>query len=222
MDIKEVDSKLNDFLLQNRIYEPQYKAFEVKLLSQFSGNKDLHLYIKNLLTSLKKDFKDGVYCGNHSLEKLKQKVNPQPLSPKPKKEKVIQERKKTLNPKPSPKLKKQKPKYVVPQSKNRISEQDAILIKLKIEYVRKPFTILSFAEELQFQKESLLEVIRSCGFEDVNYDARITMDYITPIAEQVFDRRNELIAYNTEIVSKQPKTKPNYFKLIYNSPGSKR
>lgn len=222
MDNRELEKKFHDFLLQNSIYEPQYKAFEVKLLSQISGDKDLHVYTKNLLILLKKDFKDGVYCGNHSLEKLKQKLNPQPLLSKPKKTKIKQESKKTKSPKPSPLLKKQKSKYVVPQSKNRISEEGAILIKLKIEYVRKPYTIFSFAEELQFQKESLLEVIRNCGFKDVNYDTRITMDHITPIAEQVFDRRNELIAHDTEIVSKQPKTKPNYFKLIYNSPGSKR
>lgn len=220
MDINEVDKKINAFLLQNRIFEPQYKAFEVKLLSQISGDKELNEYLKKLLGFLKKDFKDGVYCGNHSIDKLKQKLQPQVTLPKPKKEKPV--KKTTTKQKPIPKQKKQKPKYVVPKSKNRISEDDAILMKLRIEYVRKPFTIFSLADELEFQKESLLEVIRSCGFKDANYDTRITIDHITPIAEQIFDRRNELIAFNSEIITKQPKTKPNYFKLIYNSPGSKR
>lgn len=220
MSVEEIDKKISAFLLQNRIYEPQFKSFESKILSQLSGKKDLYLQTQKLLNQIKKDFKEGLYCGNKSIEKLKQSLDPKPQITKPKKEKQV--KKKSSNPKPIPRLKKQKSKYVVPKSKNRISEDDAILMKLRIEYVRKPYTILSFAEELEFQKESLLDVIRSSGFEDVNYDTRIIMGHLIPIAEQVFDRRNELIAFNSEIVSKQPKTKPNYFKLIYNSPGSKR
>jgi hypothetical protein len=96
-------------------------------------------------------------------------------------------------------------------------------MKLRIEYIRKNYTVSQLASELFFKESSLIEAIESWGFDNISSSTLLTMDHIKPLADQIFDRRNEIIQWESEIVSpKLPKTKPNYYKLIYNSPGSKR
>lgn len=119
--------------------------------------------------------------------------------------------------------KDRKRKYTPPRSKNKISETDAILMKLKIEYVRTPHTISQLTKKLYWDEDYFIEALEKLGFSNVSTNSKIKLEHLKPLAEQIFDRRREIIAWETEIVSpKIQKTKPNYFKLIYNSPGSKR
>lgn len=221
MEIKELDILFNNFLKQERIFEPQLKSFESKLFSLIGGNKESKDYVIKQLTSIKKQFKNGIYIGAKSINN-----NPQSSSPisksgyKSKTEKKVSKKKK--NQLANQKSKKEKKKYVGRSNKNRINEDEAILLKLRIEYIRKPHTISKLASVLQFDETSLIEVISSCGFENINRGTIVKMEHITPLAEQIFDRRNEIIQYESEIVTKTPKTKNNYYRLIYNSPGSKR
>jgi hypothetical protein len=221
MEFNEIDILFNNFLKQDRIFEPQLKSFETKLLNSFGSDKESKAYVIKLLSAIKKEFKNGIFTGVKSINQKHQtsapKNNP---TAKSKKEKKPTPQKK----KPSLvlKTKKDKKKYVVPASKNKINENDAILLKLRIEYIRKPHSISMLANVLQFNEASLIDVITSCGFENINSSTIVKMEHITPLAEQIFDRRKEILAFESEIVSKNPKTKPNYFRLIYNSPGSKR
>lgn len=221
MEIKELDILFNNFLKQERIFEPQLKSFESKLFSLIGGNIESKDYVSKQLTSIKKQFKNGIYIGAKSINNNSQSSSPKskPTS-KSKTEKQVSQKKK--KPIVAQKTKKEKKKYVVPASKNKINEDEAILLKLRIEYIRKPHTMSKLASVLQFDETSLIEVITSCGFENINGSTIVKMEHITPLAEQIFDRRNEIIQSESEIVTKPPKTKPNYFRLIYNSPGSKR
>ena len=220
MDINEINSLLDRFLKQERIFEPQYKSFQVKLVATVGNDINTKNYLIGCFKLISGFFKDGVYIGKKTIDELKNPHNTKEKATQKSSLKIAKintEKLKQITTK-----KEKKEKYIVPPSKNKLTAKEAILLKLKIEYVRKKYTILSFAEELQFDKESLLEVIKSCGFKDLNYQSLITIDHIAPISEQVFDKRNKIMAYESEVVSKNPKTKPNYFKLIYNSPGSKR
>ncbi len=219
MDINKINSLLDKFLQQERIFDPQYKAFQAKMITTIGNDLNTKNYLFACFKLTSGSFKDGVYHGKRTIEELK---NPQ----KPK-EKV--KPKSTINNKISKKKapltsskKKIKPKYVVPPSKNRISPEEAILLRQKRMYVNTPHSLSQFAEILQFELESLIDVLHSCGFENLDGNKLITIDHIIPISEQVFDQHNKIISFETEVVSKTPKTKPNYFKLIYNSPGSKR
>ncbi len=218
MDKEEIINLFNNFLNQDRIFEPQLKSFESKVLTVVGNNKELKQYAITQLLSIKKKFKNGVYEGPKSISHHNKPSIPQ--SSKPKKEKSTPPKKKKTTSTIKPK--REKKKYVVPASKNKINEEDAILLKLRIEYVRKPHTMSMLADVLQFNEASLIEVITSCGFENINSNTIVKMEHITPLAEQIFDRRKEILEFESEIISKTPKTKPNYFRLIYNSPGSKR
>ena len=218
MDQKELDTIFSAFLRQDRIYEAQYNAFRSKTLALIGGNGTLKNYAIPLLDKMKCQIKNGVYIGVNSLARLKNEKrndkSAEATKRKPRKEKSFVKQ---------PKEKKHKKKYVVPESKNRFNEEDGILMKLRIEYIREKYTVSLLASKLYFKESSLIEAIESWGFQNIKGSTVLTMDHIKPLAHQIYDRRNEILQWESEIVSpKLPKTKPNYFKLIYNSPGSKR
>jgi len=116
-----------------------------------------------------------------------------------------------------------KRKYTPPRSKNKINETEAIIMKLKIEYIRNPHTISQLAKKIYWDEDYFIEILGKLGFSDINVNSKIKLEHLKPLAEQIFDRRREIIAWETEIVSpKIQKTKPNYYRFMYNSPGSKR
>lgn len=221
MEFNEIDILFNNFLKQDRIFEPQLKSFETKLLNSIGSDKESKAYVIKHLSAIKKEFKNGTYTGAKSINQKQQTSPPKnnPTAKSQKEKKPTPKKKKTTV---VLKTKREKKKYVVPASKNKINENDAILLKLRIEYIRKPHSISMLANVLQFNEASLIEVITSCGFENINSSTIVKMEHITPLAEQIFDRRKEILEFESEIISKTPKTKPNYFRLIYNSPGSKR
>lgn len=221
MENQELDILFSNFLKQERIFEPQLKSFESKLFSLIGGNKESKDYVSKQLTSIKKQFKNGIYIGAKSINNNSQSSSTKlkPTSKSKTEEQVFQKKKKPIV---AQKTKIKKRKYVVPASKNKINEDEAILLKLRIEYIRKPHTMSKLASVLKFNEASLIEVITSCGFENINGSTIVKLEHITQIAEQIFDRRKEILEFESEIVSKTQKTNPNYFRLIYNSPGSKR
>lgn len=221
MNSKEIDILFNDFLKQDRIFEPQLKSFESKITALTGANKEFKEYTNLLFKSIKKEFKNGVFTGAKSVNELKDSSLPKTDNIFKSKiaERQSQNKKKTIS---GSKYIKEKKKYIVPASKNKINENDAILLKLRIEYIRNPHTVSELAAVLKYRPSKLIELIKNCGFEEINSNTVVKMEHIIPLAEQIYDQRKKILDFETEIISKTTKTKPNFFRVIYNSPGSKR
>lgn len=67
MEFNEIDILFNNFLKQDRIFEPQLKSFETKLLNSIGSDKESKAYVIKHLSAIKKEFKNGTYTGAKSI-----------------------------------------------------------------------------------------------------------------------------------------------------------
>jgi hypothetical protein len=201
-------SKLYQLARQMNVTKEQLNSFKFFIQSKYSER----IKSENNLELLNKQF-------------LKlEEILPSEMKNKPDKkgdDKNIEKTKGSKNSKSEVVIVKQK--YVPPKSKNRIDYNNAILLKLRIEYIRVPHSISVFAHKLYFDLDVLIEAFSQIEGSQLKGDSIIKIEYLKPYCGQIYDRMSEIIEWESEIVSPNlQKTKPNYFKVIYNSPGSKR
>ena len=140
-----------------------------------------------------------------------------------KKKPKIKKKKKKTNSKLSENKEEKGTRIRTYRTKENKSIEESYILRIKTDYIRKPHTIKQFTEKMYWDLSAFIEWLNERGFDEVNAFTPVKLEYLEPITEKIIDRRKEIIKWETEIVTKNlTKTKPNFFKLIYNSTGSKR
>jgi hypothetical protein len=109
------------------------------------------------------------------------------------------------------------------KNKDNMSVEKSNILRLKTDYIRKPHTIIEFTDKLLWDENYFIDWLIDRGFKGIQPSSILKIEYIESLAEEIIQRRKKVVKWETEIVTKnRSKTKPNYFKLIYNSIGSRR
>lgn len=230
MDLKTISA----LAVKMNITQGQFDSFKFfiyyKYKSQLnSPNKqwDIEEILKKIKSELPSE-RELLNSTNHS--KKKEKSN-----------KVKNENKLDVDSKVKPKLKKKKriktninsrvSKIIVERESRKtayrrrelLSIEESNILRIKTDYIRKPHTVKMFVEKMYWDLPGFIDWLNQRGFKEVSAFSMVKLDYLEPIIEKILDRRREIIKWETEIVTRNiTKTKPNFFKLIYNSTGSKR
>lgn len=105
---------------------------------------------------------------------------------------------------------------------NKMKIDEAELLKLRRKYVNTNYTILKLCEELYWFPASLVLVLKTKGLSQVSLNSLVDMEIIKMLKDEIYSRMLEINDYETEIVTKIKKVRPNYVKLIYTPTGNKR
>ena len=88
------------------------------------------------------------------------------------------------------------------------------LLKLKRTFLNKDYNLIELCD-YYFIKESWVLSQLLKHFPDVKMSDKVTQQHLIYISENLYETLCEVKKYSETIDSKNPKTKPNYYKLIY-------
>lgn len=112
-------------------------------------------------------------------------------------------------------------KLFLQESKNRMNDFDAMFLKIRREFINTPHTIAEVAGKV-FALRDFLTELKKIGFSNVNYNTVVEKEHLLPFTERIYFNRYAGVEKTGNKQYHARKTLPNYFKVIYNSPGSKR
>lgn len=110
--------------------------------------------------------------------------------------------------------KRKKKEYLIAKTKKRHNSEYYRLLKLKRTFLMKECNLSDLCD-YYFIKESwvLSELLKH--FPEVKMSDKVNLEHLRYISENLYETLCEVKKYGETIVSKNPKTKPNYYKLIY-------
>jgi hypothetical protein len=228
MDLKTISA----LAVKMKITKEQFDSFKYFIFHKYKSQLNVpnkQWEIEEILKTVKSDLPSEKVININSnqsnkLETINEETKKNNLIKVTKKKPKIKKKKKTNT---SSKLSENKEEKGTRKRTYRTKENKSIeesyILRIKKEYIRKPHTIKLFTEKMYWDLSTFIEWLNERVFDDVNAFTTVKLEYLEPIIEKIIDRRKEIIKWETEIVTKNStKTKPNFFKLIYNSTGSKR
>jgi len=219
---------IENFLNQPEITKEQFDVFKVKYCLSYNLNDKKKLL--SLFRKLEKHFENGVYTGPKNFTdifKTKNRTSSISVDQKKKKKgKNNAQKKKDLERKLNLAIERKKdpnyelkiPEHIKPKTKARKTRKhpDSYyhLLKLKRVFLNKNVTLREFASELKYDKGYYLEELKK-QFPDITLDSKLTEEHLKHGLEDFYYDYVYLQNELNDIVTKLPKTKPNYYKLIY-------
>lgn len=208
---------INKFLMQPHIAKAQFIAFKLKYSLKYN-DKDKKLLLKTFKI-IDTHFKNGYYSGPSKLseilnpkKKKKDTNKPNPIATKKKKNKRIK----------PPKPKKTTSKVSVKTKEDVINKIKDLkhkrkhyrFTKYKRLFLNKDLKIDDIADYYHYNQNRFLREMMN-GFPSIKGSHKIHEHHIRYIINNLLDKLEKNKADKETIVTKNPKTKPNYFKVIY-------
>ena len=110
--------------------------------------------------------------------------------------------------------KRKKKEYLIAKNKKRRSAEYYRLLKLKRTFLIKDCNLIELCD-YYFIKESWVLSKLLEHFPEVKMSDKVSLEHLRYISENLYETLCEVKKYSETIDSKNPKTKPNYYKLIY-------
>tara|TARA_B110000977_G_scaffold199441_1_gene286866 strand:- start:48 stop:800 length:753 start_codon:yes stop_codon:yes gene_type:complete len=110
--------------------------------------------------------------------------------------------------------KRKKKEYLIAKNKKRRSADYYKLLKLKRTFLKKDCNLIELCD-YYFIKESWVLSKLLEHFPEVKMSDKVNLEHLRYISENLYETLCEVKKYSETIDSKNPKTKPNYYKLIY-------
>ena len=134
------------------------------------------------------------------LSELLSKINKKKKLEKEKKDAIEKRRKKKEN--------------LIAKNKKRRSADYYRLLKLKRTFLKRDCNLIELCD-YYFIKESWVLIKLKERFPEVKISDKVSLEHLTYISENLYVTLCRVKKHSETIVTKNPKTKPNYYKLIY-------